>query len=53
MAADEKDKRTMMVLYRSPEYQVVKVYNGYKYQNHSSGPNDQSSTPSCFREEEF
>ena len=21
-----------MVLYRSPEYQVLKVYNGYKYQ---------------------
>ena len=21
-----------MVLYRSPEYQVVKVYNSYKYQ---------------------
>ena len=26
------NKRTMMVLYRSPECQVVKVYNGYKYQ---------------------
>ena len=26
------NKKTMMVLYRSPEYQVVKVYNGYKYQ---------------------
>ena len=26
------NKRTMMVLYRSPENQVVKVYKGYKYQ---------------------
>ena len=39
-----------MVLYRSPECKIVKVYNGYKY--HSSRLNDQSSTP-CFREEEF
>ena len=29
---ENTNKRTMMVLYRSPEYQVVKVYNGYKYQ---------------------
>ena len=30
--AGKGDKRTMMVLYRSPENQEVKVYNGYKYQ---------------------
>ena len=27
-----QNKRTMMVLYRSPEYHVVKVYNSYKFQ---------------------
>ena len=26
------NKRTMMVLYRPPEYQVVKVYNSCEYQ---------------------
>ena len=42
-----------MVLYRSTEYQVVKVYNSYKYQISQFKANDQSSTPSCFREEEL
>ena len=46
-------KRTMTALYHSPEYQVVQVYNGYEYQISYSKPNDQSSIPSCFREEEF
>ena len=34
----ELNKRTMMVLYRSPEYLAVKVYNEDKYQ--SSRPNE-------------
>ena len=44
MVKGYKNRRTMMVLYRSPQYQAVKVDNEDKYQ---------SSTPSSFREEEF